>query len=236
MPAGNPLREPDETSGDAEVLDAGSARAGWLMRLMNPPPRKRSRWRSGLWLALALAVGLAVGLATHPKSTRVVPQSAPHDAARISMATVRALADHDRPPVTYVRQTSPAGACATVAAGHSPRRAISAALRKAFPGYVFKDAALTLDQFTGLCSIQVRATYRGAVLVVSVASPAAQVVRATYVRLETGIETVGGVTTKYALALNETGWTVLVGATGQIASLPRADDLMRFVQDRSLTW
>jgi hypothetical protein len=232
--SGAPGDEPDETD---DLLEVGSSRAQWLTRLLNPPRRQHSRLRSALGLALALALGLTVGLATHRKADHpAATQPVQHDVARISMPAVRAFATHRGPLVSYVRQSSPAHACALVAVGHSPARTISTAIGNAFPGYKFKDAATTLDQFTGLCSIEVRATRPGGVVVVQIASPTAQSARTAYARLETGVETDGAVTTKYALALNQSGWTLLVGAIGSSAHLPGAEALMRFVQEPSLTW
>jgi hypothetical protein len=235
MTGRSPFGEPEEALGDPEVLEVGSSRARWLTWLTNPS-REHSRLYRGLGVGVALAAGLVVGLATHTNATREVPPSKPYDISRISMTAVRALANQHGAPVNYVRETSAAGACRIVAVGRSPKRVISAAVRKAFPGYAYKDSAMTLDEFTALCSIEVRATYGRAVLLVRIASPTIHTRRAAYTQLETGIETDGDVTTKYALALNPAGWTVLVGATGPIARLPRAEDLMRFAQDPSLTW
>lgn len=232
-PAGAPGDEPETD----DLLEVGSSRAQWLTRLLNPPRREHSRLRSALALVVALSLGLTVGLATHRKGADRAPErSVQHEVAQISMQAVRALASHRGPLVSYVRQASPARACALVAVGHSPVRTISVAIRRAFPGYTFEDAATTLDQFTGLCSIEVRAARPGGVVVVRIASPTAHVSEASYTRLETGVETDGGVTTKYALALNQSGWTLLVGAIGRTAHLPGAEAMMRFVQEPSLTW
>lgn len=231
---GGPGDEPDEAD---DLLEVGSSRAQWITRLLNPPRRQHSWLQRALGLVVALAVGLTIGLATHRKAAHPAPtQPVQHDVARISMPTVRALATHPGPLVSYVRQSSPAHACALVAVGHSPARTISRAIQNAFPEYTFKDAATTLDQTTGLCSIDVRATRPGAVLVVQIASPTAHTARASYARLETGVETDGDVTTKYALALNESGWRLLVGAFGRSAYLPSAQALMSLAQERSLTW
>lgn len=230
-PRGRPDDEPDEPD---DVVEFSGTR--WLTRLMNAPRPGRNQGRRVLGLVIALAIGLTVGLAVHRSATHQAQKSASHDVAQISMPAVRALARHHGPLVSYIRQTSPAHACAPVAVGHSPTHLISAAVHHAFPDFAFRDAATTLDQFAGLCSIEVRETRPGATVVVSIASPVAHAARAAYTRLETGIESDGQVTTKYALAVTRTGWEVLVGAIGTTARLPGAGSLLSLAQDPSLTW
>jgi hypothetical protein len=224
--------EPDDAT---ELLELGGARAQWFARLWAARDRRTSRLRRALGWSVALGVGLAIGLALQPTAEHVATP-APKDVARVSMTAIRQLANQRGPLASYVRQASTAKGCALVAPGSSPGRAISAAIRSAFPGFTVKDTARTLDQFTGLCSIEVRATYRDAVLFVNVASPAAHPSRSTYTRVETGVETTDGITTKYAIALTRTGWTVLIGATGRSAILPGANDLVRTAQEPALIW
>lgn len=229
--SGGPDQRPAESD---DVLELAGSR--WLTRLMNAPRPARNRWRRPLGLVIALAIGLTVGLSLHRSATHQPQRSASHDVAQASLSAVLALADHNGPLVSYIRQASQAHACAPVAVGHSPRHVIIAALHRAFPDFAFKDAATTLDQFTGLCSVEVRETRPGAVVVVSIASPVVHRARAAYTRLETGFESNGQVTTKYALAVNRAGWQVLAGASGTTARLPGAEQLLRLAQNPSLTW
>jgi hypothetical protein len=226
--------EPDE---GPEVLDLGGSQAQWFGRLWTPRRRRTSRALRVLGWTLALGVGLVVGLSVRSSANHATkaPVAVPHEVARISMSAVRELAN-ERPLPNYVRQASTARGCALVAVGRSPGRTISAAIGATFPGYVVTDQGRTLDQYTGLCSIEVRATYRNAVLFVNVASPPARPSRSTYTRVETGIESDAGLTTKYALTLSKDGWTVLVGATGPTAVLPGANELVRLAQDPTLIW
>jgi hypothetical protein len=208
----------------------------WLDRLLDPPQRERRR--SWPVVALMLAAGAAAAhLATsHDAARHLAPAEQVRDVSRVSLAAVRTLADPRAPLTTYVRQASDAAPCESVRVGYSPTRAILSAVRTSFPGYAFKDAGRTLDQYTGLCAIEVRATHAAAVVVVQVSSPATRTGRRPYTEVETGIETQGGVTTKYALALTGSGWKVLVGASGNSADLPSAQDLVRLSQDAALLW
>ena len=227
--------EPEES---LDVLELGGSQAQWFGRLWTPRGRRTTRALRVLGWTLALGVGLAIGLAVNgpDKHPAAAPAAVPHDVARISMATVRQLANQRVPLTSYVRQASTAKGCALVRVGHSPRNEIAAVMRTAFPRYVIKDVGRTLDQYTGLCSIEVRATYGTNVLLLTVTSPSAHPSRSNYTRVETGIETDGSITTKYALALNKDGWTVLIGATGRGASLPDAQDLVRASQEPRLIW
>jgi hypothetical protein len=237
MTASGPSREVDvQTRGDTEVLEFGRAGTGRLARLFDPPALPHWPVIRGLGLTALLGVGLAVGLGTHGRTGHLLVPTKPHDVGRISVAAVQALANQPGRLRSYVRQASPPGGCAPVPIGRSPARSVATTVHAAFPGYAFEDAGETLDQFTGLCSLDVRASHGDAVLVVTVASPTAHERRFAYTRLETGIETDGAVTTKYAIAVNGAGWTVLIGATGSNAALPRAADLIRIAQEPSLTW
>jgi hypothetical protein len=136
----------------------------------------------------------------------------------------------------YVRQTSAAGACTTVRVGLSPTDRIVHTVAMTMPGFHLRDSGRTLDQFTGLCSLIVRETRPGAVLTITVAAPALQPSALSYTKIETGIETDAGATTKYARAVTPAGWTVLVGATGLQSRLPSAADLVGLAQQANLLW
>jgi hypothetical protein len=136
----------------------------------------------------------------------------------------------------YVRQTSAAGACATVRVGTSPTDRIVHIVATNLPGFQLRDSGRTLDQFTGLCSLIVRETRPGAVLTITVAAPAARASTRSYTKIETGIESDATATTKFVRAETPTGWTVLVGATGRQSRLPSASELVNLAQQAHLRW
>jgi hypothetical protein len=114
---------------------------------------------------------------------------------------------------------------------------MSRAIRRVAPGYRITDSAMVLDQFTGLCSVQLRAVNRiHDILVVSVAAPPAHTSRSAFDRVETGIQGGSRVTTKYAIDHSRSGFRILVGATGPNRRLPRAQDLVRLASQPALTW
>jgi hypothetical protein len=235
--------EPFDEHDDVLILGADK-RPRWYSRPADCVAEHRALARAGLWLAGALVVGLAVSR-TLPMTTRTAaPASptpaattAPYDPQQQPMASVLALARNDRPLTDYVRQTSTRGACALVPVGHSPTRAIAEAVRRALPEFTGLDVGRTLDQFTGLCSVDLRATHgRHATLTLSVAAPAPHTVDAAYTYVQTGIRTSAGVTTKYVWAVTRTGWTILIGATGNDRDLPGVQDLLELTEQRSLTW
>lgn len=152
---------------------------------------------------------------------------------------VLGLAASKEPLTDYVRSTSSHGACVVVAPGHLPDPAIKAAVRAALPGFVIRDLVRTLDQDTGLCSVQLRATNAaapGTTLVVSVSAPSAAGQRPARAKLGTGSQVDGGLVTEYASALTVNGWTVVVGATGPLAAQPPSYDLLALAQSPQLTW
>jgi hypothetical protein len=220
-----------------ELLSLGGSRAAWLGRIWSSRDGKSARPRGWLAVAMALGTAIALWLSTSPGGHRpAATQPAAQNFARISISAVRGLTEQHGPLVVYIRQTSPPGACAVVAVHDLPAARISRALRAAFPGYVVTGSGRTLDEYSGLCELELRASHAGAVLVIRVTSPTAHAERTSFVQLETGIETIGALTTKYALALSPNGWTVLVGATGPNGALPRAADLVRVAQDPALRW
>jgi hypothetical protein len=149
---------------------------------------------------------------------------------------VAALAS--RPLVDRIRQVSAPSACTPVAPGHAPERSVRGVLRQLLDGVQVVDSARTLDQFVGLCAIEVRATAPGrVVLTVLIAAPAPRVPRSSIDALEVGIETHDDVTTEYAQQVWHTGWSVLVGASGPVSAvLPRTRDLTVAAQSPALLW
>lgn len=177
---------------------------------------------------LALSTGHPIAPAPHP------PRPNSYDAP---LRAVDALAHHRGALTGYVRQTSPAGACALVAVGHSPQRSVRRALRRITPRFRVRDSAAVLDEFTGLCALQLRADdVSGTVLVVSVVSPAGHRRTAAYDRVQTGFELSPRTATKYAAVTTRRGFTVLVGATGSGRFLPTDRQLIDLAHDPALTW
>ncbi|MGH8981317.1 MAG: hypothetical protein ACRDWE_09905, partial [Acidimicrobiales bacterium] len=152
------------------------------------------------------------------------------------VANVLALAAHRGPATDFIRQSSPPGACALVKLGHSPTATIARAVRAVLPGFTVMTIARTLDQFTGLCSLEMRSPpTRGAVLVVSIASPGGRS-RAVFDSVRIGFETTADASTKYVLTVTRGGWSVLIGATGIGAALPSAQDMLELARQPMLTW
>ena len=139
--------------------------------------------------------------------------------------------------VDEIRQSSQPHACVPVAVGTSPARGVTAVLHRLDPALRVTDSAWVIDQYTNLCSLQVRARgSAGQVITVSVAAPSARPRRASFDVIEVGIATVEGVTTEYASDVTRDGWTVLVGATGTQRDLPGTAALSGVAAQRQLLW
>jgi hypothetical protein len=149
-----------------------------------------------------------------------------------NVALVRATANDPAPLSDYVRPNSPHDGCVLVTPGHSPERAITAAVRTTLPGYLVRDVGRTLDEFTALCILAMRATdARGSTLVIQVVAPSPG---ARYPFTSLTVSTQVGVTT--AGALTRAGWSVIVGATGPEADQPSIAALLSLAQDPALRW
>lgn len=245
MPAGPDFDavEPEgESRADIEdLLELGGGSPRWLRRL--GAKWAALRYGTPLLLCAALAVGGLVAWTTvgHSPSPTAAPSTrlgrTPRPAFNSApLLTVRGLAHHEGPLIGYVRQSTPVGACTLVKPGHSPLPLIGRAIHRIAPHYRVVDSAMVLDQFTGLCAIQLRARNKlGDVLVVSIASPPGHTRHAPYDRVETGFES-GPRSTTYALDVSRTGFRILVGATGPERGLPLSTDLARLASARALTW
>lgn len=204
------------------------------------------RWTGAVAGAAAVAalVGVvAVDLRGNPGPARSTQPAATHRVVpgdgEASFMWVRVLAANQAPLADYVRSTSSHGACIVVAPGHLPDPVIEATVRAAMPGFVIRDLGRTLDQDTGLCSVQLRATNGSAphtTLVLSVSSPSVAGQRLAQPKLGTGSQVDGGIVTEYASAQTVGGWTVVVGATGPIGAQLPSNDLLALAQDPKLTW
>jgi hypothetical protein len=196
----------------------------------------RSRWLRVLWGALAAAVlGVAVFRAV-TADRPPAPRPPARQAAQVTpLDRVAALAAADT-LTDFTRETSPAGACRTVPVGHDVVAVVMAVVRPLLAGARLVDAARTLDQFTGLCALEVRASgVGGTVITVSVSAPGAQPAPRLD-RVTTGTRTRGAVTTRYALRNAADGWIVLVGAVGDARLEPSVTALARAARSGTLRW
>ena len=91
-----------------------------------------------------------------PPTERTTP-AAEQVATDRAIALVEASARTGGPLHDYIRSNSTRGACALVRVGTSPQRNIAAAIKVALPAYTVLDVSRTIDQFTALCAISVRA-------------------------------------------------------------------------------
>jgi hypothetical protein len=224
-----------------ELLSAGVEEPSWYTRLMAPARRHPGRTRALTWGVGGLAVGIALASALWAGRGPTTPAAATtkHNGPATSgtMERVLEIANPAMPLTDYVRQTSAPGACAIVPVGQSPTDAIIRTVRAALPRLSSVMVARTLDQFTGLCSVELRATFdRRSTLAVSIAAPTSRHKHTVYTVIEIGIVNVANRTTKYVQATTPSGWSVLIGATGPGAHLPSAQDLLGLAQEPSLTW
>jgi hypothetical protein len=185
-----------------------------------------------VWVANAAADRLAVTNGIPRTVAAPVPAASltPFDRV-VALIRQKSLSDN-------IRQASEAGACAQVPVGYSPERAVLALVRQLAPGAKQTDAARTIDQFTGLCSLVLRATAPGHVrLVVSVSAPPPHPAPNTLDAVEVGLENNGPDTTvEYVMENVHTGWVVLIGAVGSAADLPRTVDLAAAADAPGMRW
>jgi hypothetical protein len=219
-----------------------------------PMPRAGSACRRNVsyLAALIAAVGLAAVYergpsvtasrpAVPPPSNRVSTPAGPPTAARAPVNTADPLRDlkvqaYLAGPLTdYQRASSGNRACRTVPPGHAPRAAIAGAVRHVLPQVSAVDSSAIMDEFEGLCSIELRARDRsGTIAVITVTVPASS--RVQRMTLSTAAEVIGGTTSTLVRATTATGWTVRVGATGPAAAQPSAGQLAALAEDPALTW
>ena len=146
-------------------------------------------------------------------------------------ANARSSTLHD-----FIRSDSTRGACALVPLGTSPQQNAAAAISRSLPGYTVRDVSRTIDQFTALCAMSVRAVdAQGSVLVVSVAAPQ-QATKRSFTQLTVGARTQSHDSVSIATALTKSGWSVTVGVVGPLADEPSSADLQRLSQDPALLW
>ena len=153
------------------------------------------------------------------------------------LARIRALANQKEPLTDIMRPVSTAEACTMVEPGHSPLRAITAAVRSTLPAFTIRDVARTLDQYTAMCAIEVRADdAAGSVLVLDIVAPGSDTFGQPTQRLSLASRVYGAAVATSATVVTRSGWTVIIGCAGSVADQPDTDNLLRLGQDPSLLW
>ncbi|MDQ2750758.1 MAG: hypothetical protein M3Y44_14715 [Actinomycetota bacterium] len=198
------------------------------------------------WWALALvcvlaAVVLAVQGQAGPRpvaqasTTPAAPSSTVPAAGDTHLELVRYLALQPGKLAIYIRATGAAGGCPLVQPGTSPQDRIEAAVRRALPRFHLTDVGYTLDPFSGLCVLQVRAR-DGAdrTLVVDVVKR-----RGAGATTDEAVESAisdGYTETDYAFAMTHGGWAVTVGSIGPAGRQPSIKYLRELAQDPATRW
>lgn len=226
-----------------DVLDLGPDRSADLLRQRWADRFDRipsvARW------GVALAVGglsvlgyLVLRPATNhaPDGVAAAPESGAPFAIDSTVDMVAATAREQGRLHDFIRATSSAGSCALVPVGDMPQRTLEAAVRRALPGYAVRDVARTLDQFTGMCTLELRAgNGHGSILVVKIASPA-QVTKNLFDQTTVASRTDGSAVVSTVSDLTRAGWTVTFGAVGPVADEPSSAVLLALAQDPALLW
>ncbi len=218
------------TGSDEELLDVG--RRPWATR----------RHRAAVLVVATAAVAAGVTYL----ATRTDRNPAPAAAATATEAPKIAAADdvpsfvvgialQAGPLVDYIRSDGPRGQCALAASGASPTRSISATVRMAFPGYRIVDTGRVYDQYTGLCSLGLRARdAAGSVLVLEVVSPTVGLLRTPTVAMAGRAEASTGVRT--ARVITPAGWQITIGTVGPLSDRPTDQVLRDFAASGALRW
>ncbi|MGH8962729.1 MAG: hypothetical protein ACRDWT_16330 [Jatrophihabitantaceae bacterium] len=194
------------------------------------------------WVAVAVTVcGLLLAyLVGRPSSSvrhATQPDATVGTAGTDALSVLVAKARQRGPLADYIRSDSSYGACASVRVGHDPGRAVVATLHRDLPGYAVRDVARTLDQFTALCTIDVRAANaHGSTVVVEVVSPQTGSTHAFTAVSISSIADPSTTAVTSASAITSAGWSVTVGVIGPRSDQPGAATLLSLAQDPTLLW
>ena len=150
---------PNSPAEDDDVLELGR-RSG-----AKPWGRPVGQWRRR-WPRLAAATAVVVGLVAYPVIRSSLSDPSSHSDSRIAsvnesshaatLAMIETQARQTEPLVDIIRPASTAGACPVVQPGHSAQLDIAAAARSVLPRLTVRDVARTLDQYLGMCAIELR--------------------------------------------------------------------------------
>lgn len=224
-----------------DVVDVGHERRvpRSVQRVLDRVARVPMALRWSLGGAAALACVFIVVTSSSPGARPGPDIAAPNsDDGHLDRApaTITALARDTHPLVDYVRSDSAPGSCALVPVGSMPQSRLGAAVRAALPDYTITDLARTLDQYTALCMMQLRAhDALGTTLVVQVAA-AQSGTHNEFARLTISSQTDGASTVAVATDITDAGWTVTVGSLGPAHDQPESATLMRIAQDPTVLW
>ncbi|MFN2559697.1 MAG: hypothetical protein ABR571_00145 [Jatrophihabitans sp.] len=241
VPAG--FEGPTPGAGPEDLLDLGPDRRSgllqqrWADRFGRIP--RLTRWAAALTVGSLSAAGyflLGVGPKPAPGRPDAAPTSSPHFADDQAVDMVAASARDRTPLGDYIRSASAAGSCAVVPVGDMPEQRLEAAVRKALPNYAVRDVGRTLNQFTGMCSLELRASNgSGSTLVATIASPA-RATKNLFDQTTVASRTDGKVVVSIVSSLTRTGWTITFGAVGPVSDEPSSAVLLELTQDPTLPW
>lgn len=230
--------EDDEVDQLDEIDAGGSLLPRRLARLVPTGPLRRATGVATAVVAIVAAAGAVYAVASRPAVVAGIPAATPaQPATPTPFERVLGLVQ-SKQLTGNIRQASEPRACTTVAPGHSPEQAVLTVLREQLlqqPSGI--ETARTLDQYTGLCSLQVRVDEPGGVrLVVLISSPPGRSDLLTLDAVEVGLENIGAVSVEYVSEDVHTGWQILIGAVGPPSALPRTSDLARAAGEPQMQW
>ena len=198
-----------------------------------------TRWTVALAAAGLTVLGYFVLRAAPghvPAAVAADPSSEAHFANDQAVDMVAATAREQGRLHDFIRSTSAAGSCVLVRIGDMPEPRLVAAVRRALPSYAVRDTARTLDQFTGMCTLELRAADpAGSTLVVKIASPA-RATKDLFDQTTVASRTDGSAVVSIVSNLTRTGWTVTFGAVGPVADQPSSAVMLALAQDSALLW
>ena len=228
----------DVPEGDEEL--PGQEPPALLPSWMRKPPAP-IWWTLAFVCLAAVVVGFAgfgrgePGPVAHAPSTAAPSSSSVRGHTDAHLELVRYLARHPGPLAIYIRSIGAAGACPLVEPGTSPQKAIKAAVHRVLPRFRITDVGYTLDPYSALCVLQIRARNgTDSILVINVVGK-----RGATAAPEKFVESAvlaGSVETNYAFAVTRGGWAVTVGSTGRAGHQPAAQRLRELAVDPAARW
>ena len=230
---------PNSPAEDDDVLEFGR-RSG-----TKPWARSVARWRRR-WPRLAAATAVVVGLVAYTMIRSSLSNPSAHSDSRITsvnvsshdadLAMIEAQAQQTEPLADIIRPASTAGACPIVESGHSAQLAIAAARRNLLT-WTARDVARTLDQYLGMCALEVRGQdAAGSVFVLDVVAPERYPVRQRTPSSSAASRRDGAALVTSVTVVTTTGWAVVIGWVGAIVDQPNSETLLHLAQDPALHW